>query len=200
MIMTKTFFISVTALLLLIGLVMLLFSFKTGQIEMPQYTVLKKYGEVEIRQYPKMVVAQTTLPDTAMDKNMNNGFRTIAGYIFGGNDSNQKIAMTAPVVMTMGDTATMYFVMPKQYKKDQLPKPSSSKVKIVEEGEKVLAVITFGGFSSAEKVETYRQKLATILTQQNIKTVGPYLYMGYNAPWDIINRRNEVAIEVVSGN
>lgn len=100
--MTKTFFISVTALLLLIGLVMLLFSFKTGQIEMPQYTVIKTYNEVEIRQYPKMVVAQTTLPDTAMDKNMNNGFRTIAGYIFGGNDSNQKIAMTAPVVMTMG--------------------------------------------------------------------------------------------------
>lgn len=195
--MTKTFFLSVTALLLLIGLVMLLFSFKTGKIEMPQYTVIKKYNDVEIRQYPKMVVAQTTLPDTAMDKNMNNGFRTIAGYIFGGNDSNQKIAMTAPVVMTMGDTATMYFVMPKQYKKDQLPKPTSSKVKILEEAEKVLAVITFGGFSSAEKVALYRKKLASVLNQNQIKMVGPYLYMGYNAPWDIINRRNEVAIEVV---
>lgn len=195
--MTKTFFISVTALLLLIGLVMLLFSFKTGEIEMPQYTVIKTYNEVEIRQYPKMVVAQTTLPDTAMDKNMNNGFRTIAGYIFGGNDSNQKIAMTAPVVMTMGDTATMYFVMPKQYKKDQLPKPTSSKVKILEEGEKVLAVITFGGFSSAEKVALYREKLESVLNQHQLKTVGPYLYMGYNAPWDLINRRNEVAIEVV---
>jgi hypothetical protein len=195
--MTKTFFISVTALLLLIGLVMLLFSFKTGQIEMPQYTVIKTYNEVEIRQYPKMVVAQTTLPDTAMDKSMNNGFRTIAGYIFGGNDSNQKIAMTAPVVMTMGDTATMYFVMPKQYKKDQLPKPTSSKVKILEEGEKVLAVITFGGFSSAEKVALYREKLESVLNQHQLKTVGPYLYMGYNAPWDLINRRNEVAIEVV---
>lgn len=195
--MTKTFFISVTALLLLIGLVMLLFSFKTGEIEMPQYTVIKTYNEVEIRQYPKMVVAQTTLPDTAMDTNMNNGFRTIAGYIFGGNDSNQKIAMTAPVVMTMGDTATMYFVMPKQYKKDQLPKPTSSKVKILEEGEKVLAVITFGGFSSAEKVALYREKLESVLNQHQLKTVGPYLYMGYNAPWDLINRRNEVAIEVV---
>jgi len=189
--------ITSTVLLLVIGLVMMLVSFKTGQIEMPQYTVLKTYGEVEIRQYPKMVVAKTTMLDTAMDKNMSNGFRTIAGYIFGGNDSNQKIAMTAPVVMTMGDTATMYFVMPKQYKKDQLPQPTSSRVKILEEGEKVLAVITYGGFSSAEKIETFRQKLATILTQQQIKTMGPYLYMGYNAPWDLINRRNEVAIEVV---
>jgi hypothetical protein len=195
--MTKTFFISGTVLLLLIGLVMVLFSFKTGNIETPQYKVIKNIGEVEIRQYPKMVVAQTTLPDTAMDKSMNNGFRTIAGYIFGGNDSNQKIAMTAPVVVKMGDTSTMYFVMPKQYKKDELPKPSSNKVKILEEGEKTLAVITYSGFSSAEKVETYRQKLATILSQQNIKTVGPFMYMGYNAPWDIIKRRNEVAVEVV---
>jgi hypothetical protein len=195
--MIKTMVITSTVLLLVIGLVMMLVSFKTGQIEMPQYTVLKTYGEVEIRQYPKMVVAKTTMLDTAMDKNMSNGFRTIAGYIFGGNDSNQKIAMTAPVVMTMGDTATMYFVMPKQYKKDQLPQPTSSRVKILEEGEKVLAVITYGGFSSAEKIETFRQKLATILTQQQIKTMGPYLYMGYNAPWDLINRRNEVAIEVV---
>ena len=195
--MTKTFFISGIVLLLLIGLVMVLFSFKTGNIETPQYKVIKNIGEVEIRQYPKMIVAQTTLRDTAMDKSMNNGFRTIAGYIFGGNDSNQKIAMTAPVVMKMGDTATMYFVMPKQYKKDELPKPSSNKVKILEEGEKTLAVITYSGFSSAEKVETYRQKLATILNQQNIKTVGPFMYMGYNAPWDIIKRRNEVAVEVV---
>jgi len=195
--MTKTFFISGTVLLLLIGLVMVLFSFKTGNIETPQYKVIKNIGEVEIRQYPKMIVAQTTLRDTAMDKSMNNGFRTIAGYIFGGNDSNQKIAMTAPVVMKMGDTATMYFVMPKQYKKDELPKPSSNKVKILEEGEKTLAVITYSGFSSAEKVETYRQKLTSILSQHNIKTVGPFMYMGYNAPWDIVNRRNEVAVEVV---
>lgn len=195
--MTKTFFISGTVLLLLIGLVMVLFSFKTGNIETPQYKVIKNIGELEIRQYPKMVVAQTLLQDTAMDKSMNSGFRTIAGYIFGGNDSNQKIAMTAPVVVKMGDTSTMYFVMPKQYKKDELPKPSSNKVKILEEGEKTLAVFTYSGFSSAEKVETYRQKLATILNQQNIKTVGPFMYMGYNAPWDVIKRRNEVAVEVL---
>lgn len=104
--------------------------------------------------------------------------------------------MTAPVVVKMGDTATMYFVMPKQYKKYELPKPASDEVKILEEGEKTLAVITYSGFSSAEKVETHRQKLATLLSQQQIETVGPFMYMGYNAPWDIVNRRNEVAIEV----
>jgi hypothetical protein len=132
-----------------------------------------------------------------MEKGMSSGFRTIAGYIFGGNDSNQKIAMTAPVVMKMGDTSVMYFVMPKQYKIDELPKPTSSKVNILEEGEKYLAVVTYSGFSSAEKIEVQRKKLETVLNQNQIKTMGSYLYMGYNAPWDIINRRNEVAIEVL---
>ena len=193
----KIFLISVAILLLIGGLIVLLLSFKTGDIETPQYKVVKTIGDVEIRQYPKMIVAQTTIADTSMEKGMSSGFRTIAGYIFGGNDSNQKIAMTAPVVMKMGDTSTMYFVMPKQYKKDDLPKPTSSKVNILEEGEKYLAVVTYSGFSSAEKVEVHRKQLETVLNQNQIKIVGSYLYMGYNAPWDIINRRNEVAIEVL---
>jgi hypothetical protein len=193
----KIFLISVVVLLLVGGLLVLLLSSKTGNIETPQYKVIKTIGDVEIRQYPKMIVAQTTLFDTSMEKSMNSGFRTIAGYIFGGNDSNQKIAMTAPVVMKMGDTSIMYFVMPKQYKKDELPKPTSSKVKILEEDEKYLAVVSYSGFSSAEKIEIHRKQLETVLNQNKIKTIGSYLYMGYNAPWDIINRRNEVAIEVL---
>lgn len=193
----KIFLISVVVLLLVGGLLVLLLSSKTGNIETPQYKVIKTIGDIEIRQYPKMIVAQTTLFDTSMEKSMNSGFRTIAGYIFGGNDSNQKIAMTAPVVMKMGDTSIMYFVMPKQYKKDELPKPTSSKVKILEEDEKYLAVVSYSGFSSAEKIEIHRKQLETVLNQNKIKTIGSYLYMGYNAPWDIINRRNEVAIEVL---
>jgi hypothetical protein len=193
----KIFLISVVVVLLVGGLLVLLLSSKTGNIETPQYKVIKTIGDVEIRQYPKMIVAQTTLFDTSMEKSMNSGFRTIAGYIFGGNDSNQKIAMTAPVVMKMGDTSIMYFVMPKQYKKDELPKPTSSKVKILEEDEKYLAVVSYSGFSSAEKIEIHRKQLETVLNKNKIKTIGSYLYMGYNAPWDIINRRNEVAIEVL---
>lgn len=194
----KIIFISFVVLLALVGLVVMLVSFKTNDIETPQYKVLKTIDDVEIRQYPKMIVAQTTLANSSMEKNMSNGFRTIANYIFGGNDSNQKIAMTAPVVVKMSDTMTMYFVMPSQYKKDQLPKSTSGKVHIMEEGEKILAVITFGGFSSDEKIEIHRKKLEILLNQNHIKTIGSYIYMGYNAPWDVINRRNEVAIEVVN--
>jgi hypothetical protein len=35
-----------------------------------------------------------------------------------------------------------------------------------------------------------------VLKENNIQTKGSLLYMGYNAPWDLINRRNEVAFQI----
>jgi hypothetical protein len=186
-----------TAIFGLAVITVLVMSFTSKGTETPEYKVLKTIEEVEIRLYPNMIVAKTALSGNSFDKQGSDGFRTIAGYIFGGNEKSQKIAMTSPVVMSIGDSATMYFVMPKSYKQTDLPTPNSSQVKIVEESAKTLAVITYGGFSSDEKIESHRAKLAAILTKNEIKTKGDYMYMGYNAPWDVIDRKNEVAIEVI---
>ena len=194
-IMKKAMWIALT-ITAIVGISALVVSFKSGDIETPDYKVVKSFGDVEIREYPQMIVAQTSLANSSLENAGSSGFRTIAGYIFGGNQGNQKIAMTAPVVMNMGDSATMYFVMPKQYQKDQLPTPNSANVKIVEEAPKTLAVIRFGGFSSDEKIKRYCQKLEETLTKNNIPWKGEFMFMGYNAPWDVINRRNEVAVEV----
>jgi hypothetical protein len=186
-----------TAIIGLAVITVLVMSFTSKGTETPEYKVLKTIEEVEIRLYPNMIVAKTALSGNSFDKQGSDGFRTIAGYIFGGNEKSQKIAMNSPVVMSIGDSATMYFVMPKSYKQTDLPTPNSSQVKIVEESAKTLAVITYGGFSSDEKIESHRAKLAAILTKNEIKTKGDYMYMGYNAPWDVIDRKNEVAIEVI---
>ena len=194
--MNKFLWISL-AIVVIAGIALLIVSFTSKNIETPKYKVIKTYDEVEVRLYPKMVVAKTNLADKSFDNQGSNGFRTIAGYIFGGNEKNEKIAMTAPVVMNMGDSASMYFVMPKSYDKSELPTPNSKNVQIVEVAEKTLAVITYGGFSSDEKIEKHRKQLEKILQKNKLQTKGAYLFMGYNAPWDIINRKNEVAIEVV---
>jgi hypothetical protein len=194
--MNKFLWISL-AIVVIAGIGLLIVSFTSKNIETPKYKVIKTYDEVEVRLYPKMVVAKTNLADKSFDNQGSNGFRTIAGYIFGGNEKNEKIAMTAPVVMNMGDSASMYFVMPKSYDKAELPTPNSKNVQIVEVAEKTLAVISYGGFSSDEKIEKHRKQLDVILKKNKIQTKGAYMYMGYNAPWDIINRKNEVAIEVV---
>ena len=169
----------------------------SNKIETPQYQVVRAVDDAEIRRYPKMIVAKTYLPDTSFDQNRSAGFRTIANYIFGGNERSQQIAMTAPVVMDMSDTAAMYFVMPSQYAIDDLPRPNSGRVRIVEEQEKHLIVLRFGGFASDARIKRKCERLAEIIREHAIVTKGDYLFMGYNAPWDIFNRRNEVAVEVI---
>lgn len=193
--MNKFIWVSLS-IVILIGITFIVVSFRSNNIETPDYKLLKTIDEVEIRLYPKMIVAKTSLNDNSFENQGSNGFRTIANYIFGGNVKNEKIAMTAPVVMNMGDSATMYFVMPKKYAKNELPSPSSKNVQIVEEESKTLAVIKYGGYSSDEKIKKHCNELQSVLEKNNIKTKGSFMYMGYNAPWDFVNRRNEVAIEV----
>ena len=173
-------------------------SFRYSNIEMPKYTVLKSYGKnIELRQYPNMIVAKTNIKDKSFDNSGSDGFRSIAGYIFGGTEKAQKIAMTSPVVMELSDSATMYFVMPSQYKKDELPNPSNKNVTIQEEVSKVLLVVRYGGFSNDERIESHSEVLRQIIQKHHLKATGSFMYMGYNAPWDIINRRNEVAVEII---
>ena len=164
---------------------------------MPKYRVIKKLGEVEIREYPSLILAQTSLKKSDYDEEGSNAFRTVAGYIFGGNQSQQKIAMTAPVIMSMGDSSSMAFVMPSEYKMQDLPTPSNNQVKLIQENAKILAVIRFGGYSSSDKIKKYADQLYLELKNNKLETRGQLLYMGYNAPWDVTNRRNEVAIELV---
>ena len=69
--------------------------------EEPSFTVERRIGNVEIRRYGARVAAQTTI-DADEEKARNEGFRRLAGYIFGGNTDKTKIAMTAPVVGSTG--------------------------------------------------------------------------------------------------
>jgi hypothetical protein len=72
-------------------------------IEEPAYKIISKAGTFEVRQYAPMMVAET-LVEGDMDEASNRGFRRIADYIFGNNQTAQggaasKIAMTAPVTV-----------------------------------------------------------------------------------------------------
>jgi hypothetical protein len=182
---------------LILGGVISFFSFRFKGIETPNYKVIKILGDVEIREYPQMILAQTKLGGSRYDSNGNKGFGTVANYIFGGNQQQQKIAMTSPVIMNMSDTeASMSFVMPSQYQLADLPSPNSTAVSLVSQDSMKLAVLRFGGFSSDEKIAKHAHLLTQVLKENNIQTKGSLLYMGYNAPWDLINRRNEVAFQI----
>jgi hypothetical protein len=171
-------------------------SYRTSGIETPKYTIVEKYDGFEIRQYDSMIVAQTTIEASTYKKSASTGFRRIAGYIFGNNKQKQEIAMTSPVFMEMGESTKMAFVMPKQYNLSDLPNPNAKEVTLVKVDPKKYAVIRFSGFASDKKIKRQSEKLTALLKTNQIETKGSFSFLGYNAPWELFGRRNEVAIQV----
>jgi len=174
----------------------LIMSFQSDKIETPKYTVLKKYDEFEIRQYDSMIIAQTILPSSSYDASSSMGFRRVASYIFGGNDKNESISMTSPVFMEMGENTKMAFVMPKNFKLEELPKPNSRDVQLIVIEPKKYAVIKFSGYASDEKIKEKSQELQNLISREKLTKVGTFQYLGYNPPWKVIGRKNEIAVEI----
>ena len=91
-------------------------------LETPDYKVVQRFKDWEIREYDEFSVCSTTNVQGFT------GFQTLAGYIFGKNKEEKKMAMTTPVFMTEGKMA---FVMPSNFWKGDLnaaPTPIDSSV------------------------------------------------------------------------
>jgi len=90
----------------------------------------------------------------------------------------------------------MMFMVPKKYKKESLPQPNQSQIEFREEPAKVVAAITFGGWADDERIAEYKQKLITALDKEGIAYTNKFYLLGYNPPFELVNRRNEVIVEL----
>ena len=163
-------------------------------IEEPAYTIEKAWEaeQIEIRSYASRVMAVTTMQDDE-----DNGFRVLAGYIFGGNAEEEKIAMTAPVQQTMEGEQEMAFMMPAQYALEDLPEPKDQRVAFREEPAHTAAVIRFSGWASADKADSHWQTLRRFLVTEGIDITGAPTLNQYNPPWTLpFLRRNEIIVPV----
>lgn len=78
----------------------------TAATETPAYKVLRTDGNIEIRDYPVLIVATTPMTGDGM----NDGFSPLFRFITGNNESREKIAMVSPVLIaTVADKQTMSF-------------------------------------------------------------------------------------------
>jgi hypothetical protein len=172
-------------------------SFSTSSIETQKYRVVKKEDGFEIRFYPKATFATIRSSGSNYKQVASGGFRKLAGYIFGGNDQNKSIAMTAPVRMEMSEKGSaMSFVMPEKYDMASLPKPKDATVEIKQSEPVYAAVITFRGYANDEKINDYNNKLVALLEKKKIKIIGRFNFLGYNAPFQFIGRKNEISIPI----
>ena len=178
------------------ALVQLYLIFGQRNIEKYPYVVQKKYGKFEIRTYEATLFTSVKLNTKGYENSSRRGFSILAGYIFGNNERNEKIAMTSPVTMSLGDSVTMMFMVPKKLKKDMLPKPNQSSIEFKEEPAKQLAAIRFSGWANDAKIEKYKQQLKAALDAEGIKYSNQFYFFGYNAPFEVFNRKNEVLVEL----
>ena len=183
-----------TLLTLFIGIVGLLTVMRAQAIEEPVYSVEKRWEkeQIELRTYAPRLMAVTT-----MQGEEDNGFRVLAGYIFGGNAQEQQIAMTAPVQQSMAGQPEMAFMMPAEYALEDLPDPDDERVEFRQAPAYSAAVIRYSGWSSAEKADIHWQVLRQFLAAEGIEITGEPTLNQYNPPWTLpFLRRNEIIVPV----
>ena len=169
-------------------------------IETPEYNLLEKEGKFELRVYNSFAVARTRVENDYREATVA-GFRKIANYIFGGNDKNMEIAMTAPVISNSpGDVEGEYeilFVMPSSFKRSSLPKPNSSTVEIMDRSLNLIACISFGGWATKERAKKYHLKLSNWLKDKGYEVDGKFMVAQYNSPWALPPfRHNEIMVRI----
>jgi hypothetical protein len=190
----KTSFLLISLIIIAISF---LFSFSKKNIEKQKYRVVKKEKEFEIRFYPPAIFATTRSSAKSYRELGSSGFRKIAGYIFGNNETSAKIAMTSPVHMDINDKgSSMSFVMPSEYALDKLPRPADDRVELHESPATYMAAIEFGGYANDEKIKFHADRLRQAINKKGIKTIGNPTYLGYNAPYEFIGRKNEIVIAI----
>ncbi len=165
--------------------------------EKQQYRVVHSEKEFEIRFYPSAMLATVHSEARSYKELAYPGFRKLAGYIFGGNESETKISMTSPVHMDINDNrSSMSFVMPSSFNSDNLPKPDDPNVTIEKTGDMYVAAIRFGGYASDNDIKTYSEKLGRLLEEKGITHSGRFTYLGYNPPFQPFGRKNEIIVSV----
>merc|ERR1712223_1319195 len=138
------------------------------------------------------------------DLPMNKMFKTLYRYIIGLNDDNIEIDMTRPVInkmipqrRTRKYDEEMCFWLGSEYDRKDPPIPLNSKVSIKELDEMTVYVREYGGFSLSHEdiAKEYNQLKFDLLGKVYDDSV--FYSVGYNSPFTMENRRNEIWIQAV---
>ena len=183
-----------------------------SQVEQANYTVVAQSGDIEIRDYDPMIVAQVTVPG-ARETAIKEGFRLLADYIFGNNSASEKVSMTAPVMQETSETISMTapvtqtqdgqgawhvrFKMPYGYTLQTLPRPNSPRITFLEVPSRRFAAVRFSGLASREALRAQQKALEDYLAAQKLTALSAPIFAFFNPPWTLpFLRRNEIMIEI----
>ena len=184
--------------------------------EAPKHKVVDSWSlvdgsSVQIRVYQPRISASYTY---TAEEGTSVAFRKIAGFIFGKNTGEQKVAMTVPVATEPAEKTTiamtvpvstepdeegrktMRFFMPSEYTMETLPKPEDPDVVIEELPEMTAAVVTFSG-NGESYFESMKNALIDSLEGRDVGVpqVEQAQLHQFNPPWTpSFWRTNEVVV------
>lgn len=180
--------------------------------EEPNYKVVLQEDKFEVREYSDVLVAQSTSPGDYKQSSGNN-FERLAGYIFGKNQSKEKMDMTTPVLqeqqsekmdMTVpvyqqqSDSSwTMTFVLPSKYTLETVPQPLDENVNVTVLEQVKVATLQFSGSMNEKNILTHTQLLQAWVNKNGLQAVAKPYSAAYDPPWTLpILRRNEIHIPI----
>ncbi|MCD2452560.1 heme-binding protein [Methylicorpusculum oleiharenae] len=178
----------------------------------PVYQVLRDEGQIQVRQYQALVVAETEI-GADYKTSSSEGFQRLAGYIFGKNKTQEKLAMTAPVTQEKASTTLdmtapviqqksagkwrMAFVLPQDYTLENAPIPLDPAVVVIEIPARKVAVLTYSGSLSEQGIIENATALTEWVSTQAYKTLSQPRSAAYDPPWTLpFMRRNEIHIDI----
>ena len=174
-------------------------------VEEPRFTVEARTATYEIRRYEPVLVAETPVT-AAFDEAGNAGFRVLAGYIFGNNQTRARIAMTAPVIQEAAAATILkpaaegfvvQFTMPAGSALATLPTPNDSRVRLRELPARRIAVLGYSGSWSEARYQAKAAALLAALKTDGLRAVGAPVLARFDSPFQLwFLRRNEVWVEL----
>ncbi|MBT5002028.1 MAG: heme-binding protein [Tateyamaria sp.] len=169
--------------------------------EEPEYDVVQKKPDYEVRYYGDRLVAQTDQTGSS-----SSAFRRLFNYISGANTTSIKVEMTAPVTqsekieMTVPVTfenKMMRFFLPASYTIGTAPRPTDPSVELATVKGGYYAVRTYSGRASDRNFKSNSVKLLADLEKHQVSVTGQPVRATYNGPLTpFFMRRNEAMIRI----
>jgi DNA gyrase inhibitor GyrI len=185
-------------------------------VEEPEFNAQLTDGAFEVREYPELVVAATTVVGPRDDAERE-AFRRLFRYISGGNLRQSDIPMTAPVIIQpqsqqldapppvvlqqeSSGSLTMAFILPSSFTAATAPTPLDQRVIISAFPKRRVATVRFSGWWTEPNQEQHRHELMEWLSVRNISyKPETFRVAGYDPPWTLpFLRRNEVHVDLNS--
>lgn len=183
--------------------------------ERPSYDLERRCGELELRRYPSLVQAETTVAEEDWELALEEGIRRLAAYIAGDNARREQLSITSPVLSSPAErnelemispaTArtpegyTVVFLMPSERDLPSLPAPRDSRVTLRALPARRIGVLRRRGRCTCERVRAEESRLWALVEHAGLSPISEPALAAYDPPWTLpMLRRFEIWVDVAN--